>query len=190
MFLTDMRSLQGRPEAQGRPGTQGFRKLAPQKFTEAVVFIKNVYKEHARKHEALLRLGLPTLARTCAITADYSGHAEFFDRKVSSFYIQGHRGFFSREFQRNLLFYARLTWLGPCRPFCKRNISWWDFSLEQVGISPLYQVTCLLWAHESTSLDVNKATGMLTSNARGIFCDSITCFETNKCCSNRSYLPK
>ena len=81
MFLTDMRSLQGRPEAQGRPGTQGFRKLTPQKFTEAVVFIKNVYKEHARKHEALLRLGLPTLARTCAITADYSGHANFFPQE-------------------------------------------------------------------------------------------------------------
>ena len=31
MFLTDMRSLQGTPEAQRRHGTQGFRKLAPQK---------------------------------------------------------------------------------------------------------------------------------------------------------------
>ena len=43
MCLTDMRSLQGRPEAQGRPGS-GFRKLAPQKITEAVVFIKNAYE--------------------------------------------------------------------------------------------------------------------------------------------------
>ena len=31
---------------------------------------------------------------------------------------------------------------------------------------------------------------MLTSNAKGIFCDSVTCFATIKCCSNRSYLPK
>ena len=44
-----------------------------------------------------------------------------------------------------------------------------EFSLEQARISPTYQVTYLLrWAHEmheSTSLDVNKANGLLTSNA-------------------------
>ena len=45
-----------------------------------------------------------------------------------------------------------------------------------------------LWAHESTSLDINKANGMLTSNAKRIFCDNVTCFGTNKCCSNRSHL--
>ena len=44
------------------------------------------------------------------------------------------------------------------------------------------------WAHESTSLDVNKANGMLTSNAKRIFCDNVTCFGTNKFCSNRSHL--
>ena len=45
-----------------------------------------------------------------------------------------------------------------------------------------------LWAHERASLDINKAYGMLTSNAKRIFCDNVTCFGTNKCCSNRSHL--
>ena len=44
------------------------------------------------------------------------------------------------------------------------------------------------WAHESTSLDVNKANGMLTSNAKSIFSDNVTCFGTSKSCSNRSHL--
>ena len=46
------------------------------------------------------------------------------------------------------------------------------------------------WAHESTSLDVNKANGMLTSNAKRIFCHNVTCFGTDKCCSDRSHLPE
>ena len=54
-------------------------------------------------------------------------------------------GFFSRDFRRDLLFHAGLTWLGPSRPFCSRNIGWWDFSLEQVGICRKYQVTYLLF---------------------------------------------
>ena len=45
------------------------------------------------------------------------------------------------------------------------------------------------WAHESTSLDVNNANGMLTSHAKRIFSDNVTCFGTNKSCSNRSHLP-
>ena len=31
---------------------------------------------------------------------------------------------------------------------------------------------------------------MLTSNAKHIFSDNVTCFGTNKCCSNGSYLPE
>ena len=58
----------------------------------------------------------------------------------------------------------------------------WDFFNIPSDISAL-------WAHGSTSLDVNMANGMLTSNAKGIFCDSVTCFGTNSCCSNRSHLP-
>ena len=30
------------------------------------------------------------------------------------------------------------------------------------------------WAHESTSFDVNKAHGMLTNNAKRLFCDNVT----------------
>ena len=44
------------------------------------------------------------------------------------------------------------------------------------------------WEHGSTSLDVNKANGMLTSNTKGIFCDNATCFATNQTCSNESHL--
>ena len=32
--------------------------------------------------------------------------------------------------------------------------------------------------------------GMETNNAKGIFCDNVTCFGTNKCCSNRSHLQR
>ena len=35
-----------------------------------------------------------------------------------------------------------------------------------------------------------QGAGMLTSNAKRIFCDNVTCFGTNKCCSNGSYLPE
>ena len=36
------------------------------------------------------------------------------------------------------------------------------------------------WSHESTSVDVNNANGMLTSNAKCIFCDNVTCFARSK----------
>ena len=35
-----------------------------------------------------------------------------------------------------------------------------------------------------------QGAGMLTSNAKRIFCDNVTCFGTNKCCSNRGHLPE
>ena len=72
------------------------------------------------------------------------------------------------------------------KTFCWRNLeiltgtSWHFFNISS-DISAL-------WAHERTSLDINKAYGMLTSNAKLIFCDNVTCFGTNKCCSNRSHL--
>ena len=154
------------------------------------MLIKNVYKQHARKHEALLRLGLPTLARTCAIAADYFGHAEFFPQESLLLLHSRTSDFSAGNFKATCYSMPGLMWQGLSRPFCNRNIGWWDFSLEQVGISQTCEVTYLLLAHESTSLDVNKANGMLTSNAKGVFCDSVTCFETNKCCSNRSHLPK
>ena len=45
----------------------------------------------------------------------------------------------------------------------------WHFSNRSSDISAP-------WAHESTSPDVNKANGMLTSNPKRIFCDNFTCF--------------
>ena len=53
----------------------------------------------------------------------------------------------------------------------------WEFS-------DISSDTPALWAHDGTSLHVNKANGMLTSNTKGIFYDNVTCFGTNKSCSN------
>ena len=63
------------------------------------------------------------------------------------------------------------------------------FSREQAGnSSDISNDISSLWARESTSLNVNKANGMLTSNAKRIFCYNVTCCGTNKSCSNRSHL--
>ena len=70
--------------------------------------------------------------------------------------------------------------------FCSNNLgiltgTSWHFSDISSDISAR-------WAHESTSLDVNTANGMLTGNAKRIFCDNVTCFGTSKSCSNQSHL--
>ena len=57
-----------------------------------------------------------------------------------------------------------------------------------LGFSDISSDISSPWAHEGTSLDVNKANGMLYSNAKRIFCYDFTCFATNKCCSSRSHL--
>ena len=60
-----------------------------------------------------------------------------------------------------------------CSPDCFQDILFatsWEFSLEEVGISQTCQVTHLLGGtNESTSLDLKKANGMLTSHATRIF---------------------
>ena len=70
-----------------------------------------------------------------------------------------------------------------------------DIMFEQAGNSHRNKLASLRhitwhapWAHESTSLDVNKAKGMLTSHAKPLFCDNVTCFGTSKNCSNQSHL--
>ena len=51
------------------------------------------------------------------------------------------------------------------------------------GISPFEFLSCTAcWSKK-------QGAGMLTNNAKCIFCDNVTCFRTNKCCSNRSHLP-
>ena len=135
-------------------------------------------------------LRTPTLARTCAI-ADYSGHANFVRQGKSPPFIFMDIGFFSKELQCNLLFCARLTWLRPSKPFLQSEHrlvglltgTSWDISKQSGGISALR-------ARLSTSLDVNKANGMLTSNAQRTFCHNVTCFRTNNCCSKRSHPPE
>ena len=72
------------------------------------------------------------------------------------------------------------------KTFCWRNLgiltgtSWHFFNISSDMYAP--------WAHESTSLDINKTKGMLTSNAKRIFCNNVTCFGTNTCCWDRSHL--
>ena len=46
----------------------------------------------------------------------------------------------------------------------------------------------MTYLQESTSLDINTGNAMLTSNAKRIFCNNVTCFGTNKSCSSRSHL--
>ena len=184
-------SLQGRPEAQGRPGAQGFRKLAPQKSLKLQCSSKMSINSMQGNIKRSYALRTPTLARTCAIAADYSGHTNFVRQGKSPPFIFMDIGFFSKELQRNLLFCARLTWLGPSKPFLQSEHrlvglltgTSWDISKKSGGISALR-------ARLSTSLDVNKANGMLTSNAQRTFCHNVTCFRTNNCCSNRSHLPE
>ena len=183
--------MQGRPEAQGRPGVQGFRKLAPQKSLKLQCSSNMSINSMQGNIKRSYALRTPTLARTCAIAADYSGHANFVRQGKSPPFIFMDIGFFSKELQRNLLLYATLTWLGPSKPFLQSEHrlvglltgTSWDISKKSGGISALR-------ARLSTSLDVNKANGMLTSNAKRIFCDNVTCFRTNNCCSNRSHLPE
>ena len=71
-------------------------------------------------------------------------------------------------------------------PFCWNNLgiltgTSWHFSDISSDIPAP-------WAHGSTSLDVDKANGILTSNAKRIFCDNVTCFARIKSCSNKSHL--
>ena len=110
------------------------RKVEEDKVTQCSGIDSAVFLQCSETDSALFlqcfcyAFGLPALGRTCAIAADYSGHTEFFDRKVSSSYIQGHRDFHHGISTRPAI-HARLRWLWPCRPFCGRNIGWWDFSL-------------------------------------------------------------
>ena len=74
------------------------------------------------------------------------------------------------------------------RTFCLNKLeiltgTSWDFSDKSSDI-------CAPPAHESTPLNVRKANGMETSHAKRIFSDNVTCFGTNKRCSNRSHLQK
>ena len=62
------------------------------------------------------------------------------------------------------------------------------FTAISLDFSDILSDISSLWAHESTSLDINKANGMLYSNAKRIFCYNVTCFATNKSCSSRSHL--
>ena len=75
------------------------------------------------------------------------------------------------------------------------HFGWWGVFLQcshkkkssQFGnprISPFEFLSCTAcWSKK-------QGAGMLTNNAKCIFCDNVTCLRTNKCCSNRSHLPE
>ena len=97
-----------------------------EQITEAVMFMKNVLQRNVKHCYA------------------FDGRCLLWSHRIVSTGkcppVFKDIGFFSRGFQCDLLF-QRLTWIGPSRPFCSRNIGWWDFSLEQVGNFRKYQVT-------------------------------------------------
>ena len=95
------------------------------KITEAVMFIKkNSTRRHARKHEVLLSLASRLIT---LVTPD------FFDRKVSSCFIQGRKP--AQTF--NPTWYSR-GWRGSGLP------DLFAVGTSAGGISPTYQVTYLL----------------------------------------------
>ena len=155
-----------------------------EKNTEAVVFIKNIHETPCKEKWSIATpLGCQHVVEKCAIAADFSGHAHFF-RQESLLQLHWRDiRFFIREFQCDLFFHARLRWLGPCKPFRT------DFSLEQVAIfSNISGDITTLWVYGSTSFDINRADGMLASNAKCISRDSVTCFGSNKCPWSRGHL--
>ena len=75
----------------------------------------------------------------------------------------------------------------PCVcPLCLLQTAFRKLSSYKRGI--LTGISWDFFGHIKCSLNVNKANGMLTSNAGHIFCDNVTCFATNKSCSSRSHL--
>ena len=58
------------------------------------------------------------------------------------------------------------------------------------GISPTYQVTHLLGGRMKVPHLMWIRPMKCWSHAKRIFCDSVTCFGTNKCCLNGSHLPQ
>ena len=89
--------------------------------------------------------GLPTLARTCAMAADYSGHAKFFDRNGSSFYIQGHRRIFQQGISTQLTSLCQADMARALQTFLQSEHQLvglltgtsWDFSIISGGMSAL-----------------------------------------------------
>ena len=108
---------------------------------------KNHWSCSVHQNKETSSVPTPWAASTCSNMCDccwlLRSH-QFFSTGKSPPFTFKDIGFFSREFQRELLFYAKLTWLGTSKPFCSRNIGWWDFSLEQVGISQTNRLTYLL----------------------------------------------
>ena len=101
MFLTDMRSLQGRPEAQGRLGAQGVRKLAPQKSLKLWCSSKMSIKSMHRNIKRSYALGCEHLLEHVRSLLITPVAPIFFDRKVAPFYIHG-QGIFQQGISTQL----------------------------------------------------------------------------------------
>ena len=116
---------------------------------------------------------------TPVIATDYAGHTGFFDRKVSSCFIQGQKP--AQTF--NPTWYSR-GWRGSgLQTFLQSEHRLVAF-LQHIKwhICSVGAWKYLTWCE--------KANEMLTSHAKRIFSDNVTCFGKNKSCSNRSHLPQ
>ena len=100
----------------------------------------------------------------------------FFNRKVSSSYIEGHPVFHQGISMRPVL---------PCQAEVARALQTFSHGLltrTSWHLSNISHDITALWVHGSTSFDINRANGMLSSNAKCIFCDNgwamdeITCW--------------
>ena len=98
------------------------------------MFIKNVYKWHARKHLAFLRLGYANTCFNMCHRCWLLWSRQFCLTGKSPPFTFMDIGFFSRELQRNLLFYARLTWLRPSKPFCSRKLACGTSHWNKLGL--------------------------------------------------------
>ena len=132
-----------------------------EKITEAVMFTKNVYETACKETWSLAK---PFIA------ADFTPVTpDFFDRKVNSCYIRGHR-----VFQQGLSTPPAI----PCRADVARAFQTflqsehrlvglltgasWNFSEISNDISAP-------WAHESTSLDISRGNGIRSCILYGNF---------------------
>ena len=78
------------------------------------------------------------------------------------------------------------VWCGvflQCSEIQSDSIEIFQSQFRNPRISPFEFLSCTAcWSKK-------QGAGMLTNNAKCIFCYNVTCFRTNKCCSTRSHLP-
>ena len=154
-----------------------------EKNTEAVVFIKNIHETPCKeKWSVATPLGCQHVVENVQSLLISPVTHTFFDRKVSSSYIEGHPVFHHRISMRPVL---------PCQAEVARALQTFSHGLlarTSCHFSNISRDITSLWVYGSTSFDINRADGMLASNAKCISRDNVTCFGSNKCPWSRGHL--